>query len=162
MTLNRLLATSQVSLVQLTGGMPAKQREETLRQISTGEAAIIVGTQAIIQNDVSFDKLGLVVIDEQHKFGVRQRAILKGAGLDPHYLVMTATPIPRTVTMTLFGDLDVSTLRDSPPGRQKVNTYLASEDRRAKWWDFSARSCSRGVRGSSWRRWSRRPINWPP
>ena len=96
---------------------------------------------------MSFAKLGLVVIDEQHKFGVRQRAMLKQAGPDPHYLVMTATPIPRSVTMTLFGDLDVSTLRDSPPGRQKVNTYLANDDQRAKWWDFFRKKLREGRQG---------------
>ena len=96
---------------------------------------------------MSFAKLGLVVIDEQHKFGVRQRAMLKQAGPDPHYLVMTATPIPRIVTMTLFGDLDVSTLRDSPPGRQKVNTYLANEEQRAKWWDFFRKKLREGRQG---------------
>jgi ATP-dependent DNA helicase RecG len=101
----------------------------------------------VIQEEVKFAKLGLVVIDEQHKFGVRQRATLKQAGLDPHYLVMTATPIPRTVTMSLFGDLDVSTLRDSPPGRQKVNTYLVREADRAKWWDFFAKKLREGRQG---------------
>ena len=104
-------------------------------------------SQAIIQEDVAFPKLGLVVIDEQHKFGVRQRAILKQAGADPHYLVMTATPIPRSVTMTLFGDLDVSTLRDSPPGRRKVNTYLAAEDQRARWWEFFREKLRQGRQG---------------
>ena len=105
---------------------------------------------------MQFAKLGLVVIDEQHKFGVRQRAALKQAGLDPHYLVMTATPIPRTVTMTLFGDLDVSTLRDSPPGRQKVNTYLADEDERERVVGvLPPASSARGGRATWSRRWSR-------
>ena len=127
LTLDRMLAASQVRRAQLTGGLTGQQRTALLQRIAAGEVDLVVGTQAIIQDDVSFAKLGLVVIDEQHKFGVRQRAVLKRAGPDPHYLVMTATPIPRSVTMTLFGDLDVSTLRDSPPGRQKVNTYLANE-----------------------------------
>jgi len=87
------------------------------------------------------------VIDEQHKFGVRQRAALKLSGPDPHYLVMTATPIPRSVTMTLFGDLDVSTLRDSPPGRQKVHTFLAEESDREKWWDFFSKKLREGRQG---------------
>jgi ATP-dependent DNA helicase RecG len=88
-----------------------------------------------------------VVIDEQHKFGVRQRAILKRAGLDPHYLVMTATPIPRTVAMTLFGDLETSTLRESPPGRQPVHTYLASEEQRGRWWEFFRKKLREGRQG---------------
>jgi len=146
-TLEQLLAASQVRRAQLTGGLTGAQRTALLQLIAAGEVDLVVGTQAIIQEDVSFAKLGLVVIDEQHKFGVRQRAMLKQAGADPHYLVMTATPIPRSVTMTLFGDLDVSTLRDSPPGRQKVNTYLANEDQRAKWWDFFRKKLREGRQG---------------
>jgi len=147
LTIERLLVASQVRRAQLTGGLTSSQRAALRQQIAAGEVDVIVGTQAIIQEDVSFAKLGLVVIDEQHKFGVRQRAILKQAGPDPHYLVMTATPIPRSVTMTLFGDLDVSTLRDSPPGRQKVNTYLASEAQRAKWWAFFRKKLREGRQG---------------
>ncbi len=146
-TIDRLLASSQVRRAELTGGLSAGQRTALLELIAGGQIDVVVGTQAILQEDVSFAKLGLVVIDEQHKFGVRQRAALKQAGADPHYLVMTATPIPRSVTMTLFGDLDVSTLRDSPPGRQKVNTYLAAEGQRAKWWDFFRRKLREGRQG---------------
>lgn len=147
LTLKRMLATSQVRMALLTGGLTASQRARLLEQIAEGQFDIIIGTQAILQDDVSFAKLGLVVIDEQHKFGVRQRAVLKRAGADPHYLVMTATPIPRSLTMTLFGDLDVSTLRGTPPGRQKVNTYLANEDHRAKWWEFFRRKLREGRQG---------------
>ena len=147
LTLERMLAASQVRRASLTGGLTTAQRAALLQLIAAGEVDLVVGTQAIIQEDVSFAKLGLVVIDEQHKFGVRQRATLKQAGTDPHYLVMTATPIPRSVTMTLFGDLDVSTLPDSPPGRQKVNTYLANEEQRAKWWDFFRKKLHEGRQG---------------
>ncbi|MCC6125927.1 MAG: ATP-dependent DNA helicase RecG [Pirellulales bacterium] len=146
-TLDKLLSASQVRRAQLTGGMTAAQREAILQLAAAGEVDIVVGTQAIIQEDVSFAKLGLVVIDEQHKFGVRQRAVLKHSGLDPHYLVMTATPIPRTVAMTLFGDLDASTLKDFPPGRQKVHTYLAGDERREKWWDFFRKKLREGRQG---------------
>ena len=146
-TLDRMLTASQVRRAALTGGLTPNQRSALLQLIAAGEIDLLVGTQAIIQEDVSFAKLGLVVIDEQHKFGVRQRAVLKQAGPDPHYLVMTATPIPRSVTMTLFGDLDISTLRDSPPGRQKVNTYLANEGQRAKWWDFFRKKLLEGRQG---------------
>ena len=127
--------------------MPAKLRAAVLEEIAAGRIDLIVGTQAILQEDVRFAKLGLVVIDEQHKFGVRQRAALKHSGPDPHYLVMTATPIPRTITMTLFGDLDVSTLSDSPPGRQKVNTYLAGDERRERWWEFVRKKLREGRQG---------------
>jgi ATP-dependent DNA helicase RecG len=147
LTLKKLLVNSQVRHVQLTGGLTPSERTDVLLKIAGGEADIVIGTQAIIQDDVFFRNLGLVVIDEQHKFGVRQRATLKQAGLDPHYLVMTATPIPRTVTMTLFGDLDVSTLSDSPPGRQKINTYLANEEQRPKWWDFFRKKLREGRQG---------------
>jgi ATP-dependent DNA helicase RecG len=147
LTLDKLLATSKVRRAQLTGGLPSGQRGALLRQIAAGEVDMVVGTQAIIQEDVSFAKLGLVVIDEQHKFGVRQRAMLKYSGLDPHYLVMTATPIPRTIALTLFGDLDVSTLHDCPPGRQKVHTYLADDEKREKWWEFFKKKLREGRQG---------------
>lgn len=146
-TLEKLLGASQVRRTQLTGGLTAAKREVLLQLIAAGEVDLVVGTQAVIQEDVSFAKLGLVVIDEQHKFGVLQRAVLKQAGPDPHYLVMTATPIPRTVAMTLFGDLDISTLKDFPPGRQKVHTYLADDGRREKWWDFFRKKLREGRQG---------------
>jgi ATP-dependent DNA helicase RecG len=147
LTLERMLAASHVRRAQLTGGLSTKQRSDLLDAIAGGEVDLVIGTHAIIQEDVRFGKLGLVVIDEQHKFGVRQRATLRQAGADPHYLVMTATPIPRSVTMTLFGDLDVSLLRDSPPGRQKINTYLTPESERDGWWKFFAEKLREGRQG---------------
>jgi ATP-dependent DNA helicase RecG len=146
-TLTRLLAGSQVRMLLLRGGLNSKERESTLGAIAAGDFDLIVGTQAMIQDDVRFHALGLVVIDEQHKFGVRQRASLKSAGLQPHYLVMTATPIPRTVTMAFYGDLDLSLLKDSPPGRQPLHAYLAEESQRAKWWDFFRRKLREGRQG---------------
>lgn len=146
-TLRRLLAESQVRRGLLTGSLTAAQRRDLLKDIAAGEMDIVVGTQAMLEADVEFSKLGLVVIDEQHKFGVRQRAALKRAGLDPHYLVMTATPIPRTMLMSAFGDLDVSVLSESPPGRQMVHTYLATAEQRAKWWDFFRKKLSEGRQG---------------
>jgi ATP-dependent DNA helicase RecG len=127
--------------------LPAGERQRVLAQLAAGELDVVIGTQAIVQSDVAFAKLGLVVIDEQHKFGVRQRASLKQSGLDPHYLVMTATPIPRTVAMTHFGDLDVSTLRDAPPGRQPVNSYLAGPAERERWWEFFRKKLREGRQG---------------
>lgn len=135
-TLAKALEQSRVRLALLTGSLTASLRRETLNSLAAGSVDIVVGTQAVLGDDVKFAKLGLVIIDEQHKFGVRQRAILRQAGFDPHYLVMTATPIPRTVSLTLFGDLDLSTLREMPPGRQPVHTYLADEEKRSRWWDF--------------------------
>jgi ATP-dependent DNA helicase RecG len=147
LTIRQFLTGSQVRCAELTGGMPPNKRAALLEEIAAGRIELIVGTQAILQEDVRFSKLGLVVIDEQHKFGVRQRATLKHSGPDPHYLVMTATPIPRTITMTLFGDLDVSTLSDSPPGRQRVNTYLAGDERRERWWKFVRKKLVEGRQG---------------
>jgi ATP-dependent DNA helicase RecG len=146
-TLERMLAGSQVRLGLLTGGMREKARAEMLQQVGSGQVQIVVGTQAVVEAEVPFANLGLVIIDEGHKFGVRQRATLKQAGPQPHYLVMTATPIPRTIAMAMFGDLDVSTLRDAPPGRQKVHTYLPKPEQRARWWEFFRRKLREGRQG---------------
>ncbi|MDC0936816.1 ATP-dependent DNA helicase RecG [Pirellulales bacterium] len=135
-TLENLLTVSRVRYDVLTGGLPKRQRDELLRNIGAGEIDLVIGTQAIIQDDVKFPNLGLVVVDEQHKFGVRQRAALRDGETSPHYLVMTATPIPRTTSMTLFGDLDQSTLRELPAGRQPVNTYLVMPELEKRWWAF--------------------------
>jgi ATP-dependent DNA helicase RecG len=147
LTLGELLRASRVRIALLAGGQTAAQRRETLASIAGGEVDVVMGTHALIQSEVKFAKLGLVIVDEQHKFGVEQRAKLRSAGGDPHYLVMTATPIPRTVTMTLFGDLDVSTIHDHPPGRQKLHTYLAAPHQREKWWKFFCDKLREGRQG---------------
>jgi ATP-dependent DNA helicase RecG len=146
-TLKSFLAKAQVRVGVLTGALTARQRKDLLSAIEAGQIDLVIGTHAMLQDEVRFQRLSLVVIDEQHKFGVRQRAQLRQAGMDPHYLVMTATPIPRTVAMTLFGDLDVSTLRECPPGRQPVHTYLPTEQDREKWWDFFRRKLGEGRQG---------------
>jgi ATP-dependent DNA helicase RecG len=135
-TLAGLLRASRVRYLLLVGGLTARERETALAQIEAGEIDLVIGTHAIVQEDVRFAKLGLVVIDEQHKFGVRQRAALRQGEQSPHYLVMTATPIPRTISMTLFGDLDVTTLREMPPGRQEVRTYVVGPAEQGRWWHF--------------------------
>jgi ATP-dependent DNA helicase RecG len=122
LTLEGYLAHSRVRRLLLTGGLTAKGRREALAAIKAGEIGLVVGTQALVQDEVAFARLGLVVIDEQHRFGVNQRARVKRLGIDPHYLVMTATPIPRTVALTVFGDLDVTVMRELPPGRKPVRT----------------------------------------
>jgi ATP-dependent DNA helicase RecG len=129
-TLSAYLAHSRVRKLLLTGG--TKDRKAALGEIRMGQVDLVVGTQAIIQKDVEFARLGLVVIDEQHRFGVAQRAQIRKLGEDPHYLVMTATPIPRTVALTVFGDLDVSIIREMPPGRRPVVTRWVQPDKRAK------------------------------
>jgi ATP-dependent DNA helicase RecG len=146
-TLDERLAESRVRIGLLTGSNTERQRQTLRQQIAAGEIDLVVGTQALLYGETQFARLGLVVIDEQHKFGVAQRAALKQSSLDPHYLVMTATPIPRTVSMTLFGDLDVSTLREAPPGRQPVHTYFATEHQRERWWEFYRKKLREGRQG---------------
>jgi ATP-dependent DNA helicase RecG len=135
-TLAGLLHASRVRHLLLAGSLTTREREQALAGIAAGQVDLVIGTHAIVQEDVRFARPGLVVVDEQHKFGVRQRAALRQGQQSPHYLVMTATPIPRTISMTLFGDLDVTTLRDMPPGRQPVSTYVVAPQEQAKWWHF--------------------------
>jgi ATP-dependent DNA helicase RecG len=129
-TLSQYLAHSRVRKLLLTGALSTRERKEALGAIRMGNIDLVVGTQALIQSDVEFERLGLVVIDEQHRFGVQQRAHIRQLGENPHYLVMTATPIPRTIALTVFGDLDVSVIREQPPGRQPVKTKLIPEEKR--------------------------------
>ncbi len=131
-TLETYLAKSRVRRLLLTGALSPKERKQALADIKEGRIDLVVGTTALVQEDVQFAKLGLVVIDEQHKFGVNQRARVRKLGVDPHYLVMTATPIPRTVALTVFGDLDVSTIKQLPPGRQPVKTHWLTEAQRER------------------------------
>ncbi len=130
------LAGSQVMIELLTGGISTREQNELRQRIAIGTVDIVVGTQALLSEHVQFHALGLVVIDEQHKFGVEQRAALRESRTVPHYLVLSATPIPRSLMMSLFGDLDVSILRERPPGRAAVHTYLGDESQKGKWWEF--------------------------
>ena len=134
-SVSRFLEGSKVRTELLTGKMTTGERKKLLTDIESGDINITIGTVALIQSDVKFDNLGLVVIDEQHKFGVEQRAMLRKKTA-PHYLVMTATPIPRTMTMTVFGDLDVSVIKGAPPGRGKVTTKNVAPDDRRKAIEF--------------------------
>jgi ATP-dependent DNA helicase RecG len=130
LSLSRLLAPSRFRVALLTGATPAAARRERLAEIDAGSLNLVVGTHALVQGDVGFHRLGLVIIDEQHRFGVLQRATLREKGLHPDVLVMTATPIPRTLALTVYGDLDVSVIRDLPPGRMPVRTVVKPESRR--------------------------------
>ncbi|NQS75337.1 MAG: ATP-dependent DNA helicase RecG [Peptococcaceae bacterium] len=121
--LSKDLAAIGVEVGLLTSGTRKKERERLLARIAAGELKLLVGTHALLQGDVSFQRLGLVVVDEQHRFGVRQRAALTHKGNLPDTLVMTATPIPRTLALTLYGDLDISVIGELPPGRNPVKTY---------------------------------------
>ena len=118
----------------LTGSRPAKEKRAVLERLASGETGVVVGTHALIQDGVVFHKLGLVVVDEQHRFGVLQRAALGGKGDRPDVLVMTATPIPRTLTLTVYGDLDISILDELPPGRKPIKTHWKrAADKSAVW-----------------------------
>lgn len=136
-TLDTLLAESRVERRLLTGSLTESQRRQTLEDLESGRAQLVVGTQALIQKGVRFAKLGLVVIDEQHKFGVAQRAHFGHGATAPHVLVMTATPIPRSLCLTQFGDLDVTSVTELPAGRQRIETHrVFSEPTRQRAWDF--------------------------
>ena len=128
----------------LCGSMPAGQRRQTLSDVAAGNVDMLVGTQSLLHGNIQFARLGLCVVDEQHKFGVNQRVTLRSGGVDPHYLVMSATPIPRSVAMTIFGDVDLSTIREKPPGRGELNTYLVTDDLRDRWWGFVRKAVTQG------------------
>jgi ATP-dependent DNA helicase RecG len=123
------LSGSKVHTALLVGGQPTAERREAIEGLAEGRIDIAVGTHALIGEDIRFKELGVVVVDEQHKFGVRQRTSIRGKGFAPHYLVMTATPIPRTLSLTVFGDLDVSVIDALPPGRGKTVTRCITRDK---------------------------------
>ena len=128
--IKRLLAKTPYRVEQLTGSLRATEKRRLQLALKEGEIHACIGTQALIQEAVAFAKLGLVVIDEQHRFGVMQRAELRARGLNPDVLVMTATPIPRSLAMTVYGDLDVSIIDELPPGRTPIETFVYGEDQR--------------------------------
>jgi len=144
LTLQRLLARWPARLVLLSSSVKGRARAAVLAEIASGEARIVVGTHALIQEGVSFARLGLAVIDEQHRFGVLQRADLIRKGYDADVLVMTATPIPRTLALTAYGDLDVSVLDEKPPGRTPIETLLRPASRRAEVVDLVRREVAAG------------------
>jgi ATP-dependent DNA helicase RecG len=127
-TLTELLAPFGLEVVLLLGGMRAKARRELLAKIEAGTAHVVVGTHALLTEAVTFHKLGLAITDEQHRFGVKQRALLRQKGHDPDVLCMTATPIPRTLAITIFGEMDVSIIDELPAGRQPIETYWVKKD----------------------------------
>jgi ATP-dependent DNA helicase RecG len=134
--ISRLLQASRFRVALLTGSTASAARREQLAQIESGAIPLVVGTHALVQGDVRFKQLGLVVIDEQHRFGVLQRATLRAKGLHPDVLVMTATPIPRTLALTVYGDLDVSMIRELPAGRLPIKTAAKPESRRDEVYAF--------------------------
>jgi len=130
--LHRLFQPLGISVELLVGRLSNKQRQQARERIATGRGMVAVGTHALIQEGVEFARLGLAIVDEQHRFGVLQRAALRDKGVMPHVLVMTATPIPRTLTLTLYGELDVSIIDELPPGRKPVRTHWKTPEERLK------------------------------
>jgi len=143
-TFERLLKDQAQALELLLGPMRAAAKRQALARIASGEASYILGTHALFQEAVSFARLQLVVVDEQHRFGVRQREALKQKGLDPHWLVMSATPIPRSLALALFGDLEQSVLDELPPGRQPITTRLLDPGDAERAWDLVERELEAG------------------
>jgi ATP-dependent DNA helicase RecG len=133
-----------VELVLLTSKLKSKEKQTSTKAIASGEAGLIIGTHALIQKHVTFKRLGLVIIDEQHRFGVLQRLALRHKGGSPHVLVMTATPIPRTLAMTVYGDLDVSIIDELPPGRTPVETQVIHAKQRKKVYELLRQEFTRG------------------
>ena len=142
--LNRLLAPFGMRVALLTGGMKAAPRRTTLAAIRDDEADLIVGTHAILSEGVAFARLGLAVVDEQHRFGVRQRGLLAEKAANPHLLVMSATPIPRTLGLLMYGDLDISILDELPPGRKPIKTRCITGKKRADLYGFLDREIGAG------------------
>ncbi|WAA10670.1 ATP-dependent DNA helicase RecG [Fervidibacillus albus] len=127
-SIGELLRPFSVTIALLTGSVKGKKRKEILSGLAEGTISIVIGTHALIQDDIHFSNLGLVITDEQHRFGVEQRRILREKGMNPNTLIMTATPIPRTLAITAFGELDVSIIDEMPAGRKKVETYWAKPE----------------------------------
>lgn len=139
-----LLEPFGISVGVLVGSLTKKQKEEALSKIKTHEVDIVVGTHALIQDKVEFESLGLVITDEQHRFGVRQRVTLSKKGHNPDVLVMTATPIPRTLALILYGDLDISIVDELPPGRQLIKTYAVNTSYRHRIYNFIKKQIDQG------------------
>lgn len=131
-SIETLMKKMGITTVLLTGSQTKAQKTEVIEKIRTGEAQIVIGTHAIIEDNIEFSRLGLVVTDEQHRFGVRQRAKLSNKGNNPDVLVMTATPIPRSLALILYGDVDISVIDELPPGRKTVETYVVDESMRER------------------------------
>ncbi len=144
LSMGGILSSISISNELLIGSVKTKEKERIYESLKKGTTDIIFGTHALIEDVVSFKNLGLVIVDEQHRFGVMQRAKLLEKAETPHFLVMTATPIPRSLSMTLYGDMDISTLREMPPGRKEIVTRLTGERNRAKIYKFIREKVDKG------------------
>jgi len=145
-TLDNLLAPAGVRVALLTGSVKGTVKKQLLAALKAGEIDLLVGTHALFSEGVEYKNLGLVIADEQHRFGVAQRAALaeKGGAMQPHVLVMSATPIPRTLALIIYGDLDVSIMDELPPGRSPVATYVVGEDKRTRMYGFVRKQVAEG------------------
>ncbi|MCB7129961.1 MAG: ATP-dependent DNA helicase RecG, partial [Candidatus Brocadiales bacterium] len=143
-TVGKYLAGSKVRTLLHVGGKAPKQRKKDLEKIKNGEVDLVIGTHALVSKDVQFKKLGVVVVDEQHKFGVLQRAHLKQKGISPDVLVMTATPIPRSLSLTLFGDMDISIIDELPPGRPPIETRWVTKGKTPGAYELIGRELNKG------------------
>lgn len=143
----KFFENTDIKIGLLTGSVTAAKKREIKSQLKSGEIALIVGTHALIQDDVEFNNLGLVITDEQHRFGVKHRGALSGKGDRPHTLVMSATPIPRTLALMLYGDLDVSILDELPPGRQPIETYAIDTAKRHRAFNYVKKHLDEGRQG---------------
>ena len=143
-TLSKMLAPTGFKIDLLTGSTPLKDKREIKKRLMEGETDLVIGTHSLIQNDVEFKNLGVVITDEQHRFGVDQRANLAMKGTQPHTLVMSATPIPRTLALMIFGDLDISVLDELPAGRQKIRTDVVDSGYHKRIYEFIKKAIARG------------------
>jgi ATP-dependent DNA helicase RecG len=143
-TLAPLFASLGIRCALLTGSTPARERRALLSALEIGEITLCIGTHALLTQDVQYQKLGLVITDEQHRFGVGQRAALASKAENPHMLVLSATPIPRTLALIIYGDLDVSVIDELPPGRQKVDTFCVDERYRVRLNTFIRKQATAG------------------
>ncbi len=146
-SLSGMLSQAGIQTALLTGSMTAKQKRLVKEGLASGEIQLVIGTHALLTEEVTFQRLGLVVTDEQHRFGVAQRAALAQKGENPHLLVMSATPIPRTLALMIFGDLDISILDELPPGRQKIETFAITSDKRERAFGYVKKHLDRGLQG---------------
>ena len=146
-TMSRFFAPFDMRVRLLTGSTKAAEKKKICAALQAGEIDLVVGTHALLTDRVQFRSLGLVITDEQHRFGVQQRAVLGEKGAQPHLLVMSATPIPRTLALMIYGDLDVSVLDELPPGRKPVKTYAVDGGKRERVWNYVRQHLDRGLQG---------------
>lgn len=144
-SLKKLMDFTDIKIEVLTGSMTAKNKKDVKARLLSGETQIVIGTHALLTDNVEFNRLGLVITDEQHRFGVKQRGALSAKGNEPHTLVMSATPIPRTLSLIIYGDLDLTVINELPKGRQKISTYAVDSSYRERIYNFIKKHLDMGL-----------------